>query len=104
MPFRHKPVRTPSLRILLPLSLALLLVLRLAASFSGVSAHREEPAHSTLRFAIPYHAPHAGAGRLTVELLDPEDHVLGTADSVARTTPDDGTWQISLKPSQAIGV
>ena len=31
----------------------------------------------TLKFDIPYQAPRAGAGRLSVELLDPEDRVLG---------------------------
>src|SRR5437899_1623116 len=33
--------------------------------------------HGILRATIPYVAPHAGAGRLTLEVLDPEDQIQG---------------------------
>ncbi|HEX8798920.1 MAG TPA: hypothetical protein VF772_09915, partial [Terriglobales bacterium] len=33
----------------------------------------------TLHVTIPYDVNHAGSGELTVEVLDPEDHVLGKA-------------------------
>ena len=47
-------------------------------SFQGARAADGEAAVATytrgvLHVTIPYHAPHAGAGQLTVEVLDPED-------------------------------
>jgi len=36
--------------------------------------------HGVLYLTIPYQAAHAGAGRLTVEVLDPDDQVLGRED------------------------
>jgi hypothetical protein len=33
-----------------------------------------------LYVTIPYHAPRAGMGRLTLEVLDPEDEVVGRAE------------------------
>ncbi|PYV23936.1 MAG: hypothetical protein DMG27_14280, partial [Acidobacteria bacterium] len=36
--------------------------------------------HGLLHLTIPYHAARAGAGKLTMEVLDPEDNVLGRAE------------------------
>ncbi|MBM3794881.1 MAG: hypothetical protein FJW31_12605 [Acidobacteria bacterium] len=46
-----------------------------------------------LSLSVPYTASHAGAGTLTLELLDPEDAVLGRAQAAARVAaPGDGVW------------
>jgi len=37
--------------------------------------------HGVLYVTIPYHAVHSGDGKLTVEVLDPEDKVLGRAEN-----------------------
>jgi len=34
-----------------------------------------------LHVTIPYHAVHSGGGKLTLEVLDPEDKVLGRAET-----------------------
>ncbi len=36
-------------------------------------------ARGTLNASNPYRAPHAGSGRLTLEILDPEDQIVGRA-------------------------
>src|ERR1022692_1811237 len=53
-----------------------------AATYSG----------GTLRVAIPFHGLHSGAGQLTVEVLDPEDGVLGRAEQRVDVAEGEGTW------------
>ena len=70
------------------LFLAALLVI--AAALTLQSFQNAEAAHGgtltatyssgTLHVTIPYHGLHAGAGQLTVEVLDPEDAVLGRVE------------------------
>src|SRR5260370_31367750 len=45
-----------------------------------------------LHVSIPYHAVHAGDGKLTVEVLDPEDKVLGRAETQVAIGIGDGRW------------
>jgi len=49
------------------------------------AANSEAPAatysHGVLYVTIPYRATHAGAGQLTMEVVDPEDKVLGRAEA-----------------------
>ena len=46
-----------------------------------------------LRVTIPYQLPRAGAGRLTVEVLDPEDGVLGRSERNVEATDGTGRWE-----------
>lgn len=48
--------------------------------------------HGILDLTLPYHAAHAGAGRLTVEILDPEDNVLGRAERAVDIAEGNGSW------------
>ncbi len=49
--------------------------------------------HGTLDLTIPYHAAQAGAGKLSVEVLDPEDHVLGSAEKSVDAVQGNGHWR-----------
>ena len=49
-------------------------------------------AHGTVEVTIPYRATHAGAGKLTVEVLDPEDHVIGGSEHDADVSEGNGHW------------
>ncbi|MGP0019071.1 MAG: MG2 domain-containing protein [Candidatus Sulfotelmatobacter sp.] len=49
-------------------------------------------AHGTLDLTIPYHAAQGGAGKLSVEVLDPEDHVLGSAERSVDAVEGKGRW------------
>ncbi len=65
-------------------------------SLRAIYSHRE------LSLVIPYHGSHAGAGTLAVELLDPEDRVLGRAEREARISDGDGRWRILLPVAKSI--
>src|SRR5580693_4736115 len=65
-------------------------------------AANEEPvvathSHGVLSVTIPYHAGHSGAGRLTVEVLDPEDQVLAHEDHSVEISQGNGRWQQEIK-------
>ncbi len=47
--------------------------------------------HGILGLTIPYRAVRDGAGQLTVEVLDPDDRILGSAGSAHRRCSGRGT-------------
>jgi len=49
-----------------------------------------------LTVSVPYHLERAGAGKLTVELLDPEDHVLSASERAVRVRAGGGAWVQAL--------
>jgi uncharacterized protein YfaS (alpha-2-macroglobulin family) len=53
--------------------------------------------HGLLYFTIPYQAAHAGAGRLTVEVLNPEDQVVGSSERRTEVAAGKGRWQETIK-------
>ena len=59
-------------------------------------------AHNQLALSIPYHSVRSGSGKLVVELLSPEDKVLGSAEREARTIDGDGSWNLDLAPTQPL--
>ena len=60
--------------------------------------------HGTLRVTIPYAARNPGRGQLTVDVLDPEDHILGHAEQPVATGPASGTWQADVRLAKALAV
>jgi uncharacterized protein YfaS (alpha-2-macroglobulin family) len=58
--------------------------------------------HNQLALSIPYHSARSGSGKLLVELLSPEDKVLGSAEREAQTIDGDGTWTLDLAPAQPL--
>jgi hypothetical protein len=92
-------------RLLLPLSLVLLAVFT-AAIFFLTGVHAEQAAatysHGNLSITIPYHSEHEGAGTLTVEILDPEDHVLGRSVRKVAIATGEGTWDQVITPDKPI--
>jgi uncharacterized protein YfaS (alpha-2-macroglobulin family) len=55
-----------------------------------------------LRVAIPYRAPHSGGGRLTIEVLDPEDHPVGSSDRRVDVSIGKGEWRDDLRLASAL--
>jgi len=87
-------------------SLFILTVLLALTAFFGrrafqASDHPPSPAatyaQGLLHLTIPYHATHAGAGRLTMEVLDPEDTVLGHTEQHEDVAEGQGRWQGTIK-------
>jgi len=75
-------------------------------SFQATSADAKAAAATysdgTLRVTIPYRAAHAGAGRLTVEVLNPEDEVLGRLERRATVSDAAGVWRDEIKLARAL--
>jgi len=65
---------------------------RLAATYSN----------GKLSVTIPYNSSEQGSGKLTVEILDPEDHSLGRIERNAEIRKGDGSWQETITPADAI--
>jgi len=53
--------------------------------------------HGLLHLTIAYHAARSGAGQLTIEVLDPEDNVLGRAERQVEVAAGQGRWQDEIK-------
>ena len=53
--------------------------------------------HGTLHVEIPYTAPRAGAGILTIEVLNPEDGILGRSERHVDVADGKGSWQADVK-------
>jgi len=58
--------------------------------------------HGILRATIPYSAPHPGAGRLALEVLDPEDKALSRIERSVEIKNGKGTWREDLKLTKAL--
>lgn len=59
--------------------------------------------HGVLRVVIPYRAAQAGAGRLTVEVevLDPENHILGQTEESAKVAKGASQFRAECLPLDA---
>jgi len=60
--------------------------------------------HGVLDVTIPYHDAHAGEGQLIVEVLDPEDQVLGRAEQRVDAAEGAGHWQEKIKLAKPLAV
>ncbi|HKE27969.1 MAG TPA: MG2 domain-containing protein [Bryobacteraceae bacterium] len=57
-----------------------------------------------LHVTLPYHAPRAGSGQLTVEVLSPEDEILGSAQMAADAVEGSGAWQQAVRLTKNMGI
>src|SRR5579859_8040590 len=57
-----------------------------------------------LHVTIPYKSIHAGAGELTVEVLDPEDKVVAHSEHRVDTSEGKGWWQADLALANPISI
>ena len=60
--------------------------------------------HGALHVEIPYTAPRAGAGTLTIEVLNPEDGVLGRSERQVILAEGNGSWQADLKLDKELAI
>jgi uncharacterized protein YfaS (alpha-2-macroglobulin family) len=87
-------------------SLATVLLLTIGASLSIFQARAEQLAatygHGNLSVTIPYNASQEGSGRLTVEILDPEDKSVGRVERAVEVRKGNGSWQQTIAPGEPI--
>jgi hypothetical protein len=60
--------------------------------------------HGVLDVNIPYHAAHAGAGQLIVEVLDPEDQVVGRVEQSVEIAEGKGVWRKKIKLAKPLAI
>ena len=82
---------------LLPLLLVTLVTVPKFQAASGGPVVGATYTHGILDLTIPYHAVHAGSGQLIVEVLDPEDKVLGRVDRRVDIQQANGNWRDKIK-------
>ncbi len=58
--------------------------------------------HGVLHLTLPYVAAEPGQGQLTVEILDPEDHILGSAQRAFEIAGGKGLWHQLIRLSKPL--
>ena len=83
-----------------------ILLLALGATVPGFSAQAQQLAatyrHGSLSLTIPYDSAQEGSGKLTVEILDPEDKPVGHAERAVNVRKGNGSWRQTVSPEQPI--
>jgi len=78
--------------------LAMIASLLLIHPFFAATADTETVnSRGILHVSIPFHADHAGRGVLTIEVLDPEDEVLGHLERRTEVASGQGRWLEEIK-------
>jgi uncharacterized protein YfaS (alpha-2-macroglobulin family) len=74
-------------------------VLPLLQPFLGANGAPGSATYSlgVLHLTIPYRAVHPGTGRLTLEVLDPENHVLGRVEKTSTVVRGPSQWKEEMK-------
>ena len=88
------------------------LLLLTVLTFAGCAAWGEAAAklptaiyqRGTLSLTIPYYSAHSGFGRLSVEILDPEDHLLSRTEKALEATGQEGIWRQEITPDKPIAL
>src|SRR5258708_39278071 len=57
-----------------------------------------------LRVTLPFHGLRAGAGQLTIEVVDPEDGILGRSERRVEAAEGKGSWQADLKLAKPVAL
>jgi uncharacterized protein YfaS (alpha-2-macroglobulin family) len=78
----------------------------MGASLSIFQARAEQLAatygHGSLSVTVPYNSSQEGSGRLTVEILDPEDKSVGRVERAVEIRKGSGSWQQTIAPEHPI--
>lgn len=97
-------VSRPAVRFALVLLLLSLLGLLGAAVTHGADGETWGATRTRggLMLTAPYHADRAGAGHLVMEILDPDDNVLGTSERDTDVSAGDGVWHQEITLAKAL--
>ena len=98
--------KTPPERIVVSVIslLVVLMAAALAKTFAGAekTGERATYSHGVLRVVIPYRAAKTGAGRLTAEVLDPENHVIGRTEKTVEVVKGASRFRAEMKLDKAV--
>ena len=93
----RNPARFVILFLIVCLTVGAFVALQPFQASGGASSTVATYSHGVLHLTMPYRAPRAGAGQLTMEVLDPEDNVLGRAERHVEVSGGQGRWQDEIK-------
>ncbi len=79
-----------------------LLTLRLKQVEGSSPSPAATYSRGSLQLTIPYQAPSAGTGRLVVEVLDPDDQVLGREERQVSVSTGRGRWKEEIKLAKSL--
>jgi hypothetical protein len=98
--------RRPGCSLSIFRSFATVLLLTIGASLSIFQARAEQIAatygHGNLSVTIPCNSSQEGSGKLTVEILDPEDKSVGRVERAVEIRKGNGSWQQTITPWKPI--
>jgi len=94
---RRSPARFVVLVFTVFLTIAAFVALQPFHASGGAPSTSATYSHGLLHLTISYHAARAGAGQLTMEVLDPEDNVLGRAERRVEVAVGQGRWQDEIQ-------
>ena len=60
--------------------------------------------HGVLHVTIPYHGLHSGPGQMTIEVLDPEDEIVGRSERRIEVGDRQVWWQADLKLAKPLAL
>jgi|CZLA01.1.fsa_nt_gi uncharacterized protein YfaS (alpha-2-macroglobulin family) len=83
--------------VLVSLTIAAFVGMQSFQASSGTPSSAATYSRGLLHLTISYHAAQAGSGQLTMEVLDPEDNVLGRAGRHVDVAEGQGRWQDEIK-------
>jgi uncharacterized protein YfaS (alpha-2-macroglobulin family) len=93
----RNPARFVIFMLTLFLTIAAFVALQPFQASGGAPSAVATYSHGLLHLTISYHAARTGAGQLTLEVLDPEDNVLGRAERHVEAAGGQGRWQDEIK-------
>ena len=99
---RKNPASTFLFILPVLLTVALFLSLDPFQASGNTPANAATYSHGLLRLTITYQAERAGSGQLAMEVLDPEDHVLGRVEKHATVAKGEGRWQEEIRLEEAL--
>ncbi len=78
------------------------LALLVAATFGNAESRTISAVYfrDALAFSVPYEAAHTGEAELKLELLSPEDHVLGEVKRLKRVIEGSAIWKARIVPGE----
>ncbi len=94
---RRNPARLLILILTVFLTITAFVALQPFQASGGELATFATYSHGLLHLTIAYRAVQAGAGQLTMEVLDPEDNVLGRVERHVDVARGKGRWQDEIK-------
>jgi uncharacterized protein YfaS (alpha-2-macroglobulin family) len=101
---RTNPPRAFYLLIPTLLAIAAIVAVQPFEAAGGDAGASATYSHAVLNLSLPYEAGHSGSGHLAVDVLDPEDQVLGHAERSVNIAEGKGRWQEQIKLSKPLAM